>query len=95
MAGMIFPMVAAVLLARSIEWYWVYACIGLVYVAIFILTFGCDFPVLGKKAQQEDRRWRKKNGVSAFCSCLSLRCAISLASWALSLGYRNTLKASA
>ncbi|MDF3826576.1 MULTISPECIES: MFS transporter TsgA [unclassified Pseudocitrobacter] len=49
MAGMIFPMVAAVLLARSIEWYWVYACIGLVYVAIFILTFGCDFPVLGKK----------------------------------------------
>ena len=52
MAGMVFPMVAAVLLARSIEWYWVYACIGLVYVAIFILTFGCDFPVLGKKAQQ-------------------------------------------
>ena len=51
MAGMIFPMVAAVLLARSIEWYWVYACIGLVYVAIFILTFGCEFPVLGKKAQ--------------------------------------------
>lgn len=50
MAGMIFPMVAAILLARSIEWYWVYACIGLVYVAIFILTFGCDFPVLGKKA---------------------------------------------
>ena len=50
MAGMIFPMVAAVLLARSIEWYWVYACIGLVYVAIFILTFGCDFPVLGKSA---------------------------------------------
>lgn len=50
MAGMIFPMVAAVLLALSIEWYWVYACIGLVYVAIFILTFGCDFPVLGKKA---------------------------------------------
>ena len=50
MAGMIFPMVAAVLLARSIEWYWVYACIGLVYVAIFILTFGCDFPILGKKA---------------------------------------------
>ncbi len=28
-------MIAAFLLARSIEWYWVYACIGLVYVAIF------------------------------------------------------------
>ncbi|MGL4427902.1 MAG: MFS transporter TsgA [Silvania sp.] len=54
MAGMIFPMVAAVLLARSIEWYWVYACIGLVYVAIFVLTFGCEFPELGKKAVQND-----------------------------------------
>ncbi|NRM20482.1 MFS transporter TsgA [Salmonella enterica subsp. enterica serovar Typhi] len=51
MAGMIFPMVAAFLLARSIEWYWVYACIGLVYLAIFILTFGCEFPALGKHAQ--------------------------------------------
>lgn len=50
MAGMIFPMIAAFLLARSIEWYWVYACIGLVYVAIFILTFGCEFPALGKHA---------------------------------------------
>ena len=52
MAGMIFPMLAAWLLARTIEWYWVYASIGLVYVAIFILTFGCDFPALGKKAVQ-------------------------------------------
>lgn len=58
MAGMIFPMVAAVLLARSIEWYWVYACIGLVYVAIFVLTFGCDFPVLGKKPRAKTAsRW--------------------------------------
>jgi len=55
MAGMIFPMVAAVLIARSIEWYWVYACIGLVYVAIFVLTFGCEFPVLGKKGEQSEQ----------------------------------------
>ncbi len=61
MAGMIFPMVAAVLLARSIEWYWVYACIGLVYVAIFVLTFGCDFPVLGKKAQSDRAVSRSNN----------------------------------
>ncbi|VEA59105.1 TsgA protein -like protein [Salmonella enterica subsp. salamae] len=66
MAGMIFPMVAAFLLARSIEWYWVYACIGLVYLAIFILTFGCEFPALGKHAQHSQApvakekwgRWR-------------------------------------
>lgn len=62
MAGMIFPMIAAFLLARSIEWYWVYACIGLVYVAIFILTFGCEFPALGKHAPKRMLRQRKKSG---------------------------------
>lgn len=34
MAGMIFPVVAGMLLARSIGWYWVYACIGVLYLAI-------------------------------------------------------------
>ncbi|MGS9154741.1 MFS transporter TsgA, partial [Salmonella enterica subsp. enterica serovar Infantis] len=50
-AGMIFPMVAAFLLARSIDWYWFYACIGLVYLAIFNLTFGCEYHALGTHAQ--------------------------------------------
>lgn len=92
MAGMIFPMVAAYLLARSIEWYWVYACIGLVYVAIFILTFGCEFPVLGKKRRLHPSRLRKKNGVSAYCSSPSPRCVTSSASWALSPGFQSMLK---
>lgn len=48
MAGMVFPIIAAYLLARHIEWYWVYVCIGLLYVAIFLLTFGCEFPALGR-----------------------------------------------
>ncbi len=63
MAGMIFPMVAAVLLARSIEWYWVYACIGTVYVAIFILTFGCEFPVLGKAQTTAEPVAKEKWGI--------------------------------
>lgn len=49
MAGMIFPIVAAMLLARQIGWYWVYACIGLLYVGIFVLTLFSEFPVLGNK----------------------------------------------
>lgn len=53
MAGMIFPMLAAFLLGRHITWYWVYAAIGVVYLAIFILTFGCSFPALGKHAAQQ------------------------------------------
>lgn len=95
MAGMIFPMVAAFLLARSIEWYWVYACIGLVYLAIFILTFGCEFPALGKHAQHSQAPVVKENGALAYCFSPSPRCAISSVNWALSPGCRNTPKASA
>lgn len=54
MAGMIFPWSPRFLLARSIEWYWVYACIGLVYVAIFILTFGCEFGAGQRHAPKTD-----------------------------------------
>lgn len=77
MAGMIFPMIAAFLLARSIEWYWVYACIGLVYVAIFILTFGCEFPALGKHAPKTDAPVVKEKWGSACCFSLLRRCATS------------------
>ncbi|AXW98819.2 MFS transporter TsgA [Cronobacter sakazakii] len=77
MAGMIFPMVAAFLLARSIEWYWVYACIGLVYVAIFILTFGCDFPVLGKHAVKENQpAVKEKWGVGVLFLSIAALCYI-------------------
>ena len=78
MAGMIFPMVAAVLLARSIEWYWVYACIGLVYVAIFVLTLGCDFPVLGKKAQSENSQpvVKEKWGIGVLFLSVAALCYI-------------------
>ena len=77
MAGMVFPMVAAVLLARSIEWYWVYACIGLVYVAIFILTFGCDFPVLGKKAQETSESVAKEKwGIGVLFLSVAALCYI-------------------
>ncbi|MGL9723801.1 MFS transporter TsgA [Sodalis sp. (in: enterobacteria)] len=50
MAGTLFPMLAGVLLARHITWYWVYACIGVVYVVIFVLTLLSDFPVLKSRA---------------------------------------------
>ena len=76
MAGMIFPMVAAYLLARSIEWYWVYACIGLVYVAIFILTFGCDFPVLGKSADHLRAGGERKMGYRRAVLSIAALCYI-------------------
>ena len=77
MAGMIFPMVAAFLLARSIEWYWVYACIGLVYVAIFVLTIGCEFPALGKHAAPSDKPVvKEKWGVGVLFLSIAALCYI-------------------
>jgi TsgA-like MFS transporter len=77
MAGMIFPMVAAYLLARSIEWYWVYACIGLVYVAIFILTIGCEFPALGKHAAPSDKPVvKEKWGIGVLFLSIAAMCYI-------------------
>ena len=51
MAGMIFPIITGMLLARHLPWYWVYVCIGVIYLAIFVLTLAVEFPVLGKKQQ--------------------------------------------
>lgn len=48
MAGTLFPIIAAAILARSLPWYWVYACIAVIYVAIFILALCFEFPQLGK-----------------------------------------------
>jgi len=77
MAGMIFPMVAAFLLARSIEWYWVYACIGLVYVAIFVLTIGCEFPALGKHAAPSDKPVvKEKWGIGVLFLSIAALCYI-------------------
>ncbi|MEW7312625.1 MFS transporter TsgA [Buttiauxella gaviniae] len=77
MAGMIFPMVAAILLARSINWYWVYVCIGLVYVAIFLLTIGCEFPALGKHAPQTEKVVEKEKwGVGVLFLSIAALCYI-------------------
>ena len=77
MAGMIFPMLAAWLLARTIEWYWVYACIGLIYVAIFVLPLGCEFPVLGKKAQTSDQPVvKEKWGIGVLFLSIAALCYI-------------------
>lgn len=78
MAGMIFPMVAAILLARSIDWYWVYVCIGLIYVAIFLLTLGCEFPALGKHAEQQDAQpvAKEKWGIGVLFLSVAALCYI-------------------
>ncbi|WP_369789042.1 MFS transporter TsgA [Rouxiella sp. WC2420] len=77
MAGMIFPVVAGMLLARSIGWYWVYACIGVLYLAIFVLTLIADFPVLGKKAETLSKPVEKEKwGVGVLFLSIAALCYI-------------------
>ncbi|EIC86583.1 MFS transporter TsgA [Serratia sp. M24T3] len=77
MAGMTFPVVAGMLLARSIGWYWVYACIGVLYLAIFVLTLIADFPVLGKKAETLSKPVEKEKwGVGVLFLSIAALCYI-------------------
>jgi len=77
MAGMIFPVVAGILLARSIGWYWVYACIGVLYVAIFVLTLMADFPILGKKGQADSQPVAKEKwGIGVLFLSIAALCYI-------------------
>ncbi len=77
MAGMIFPTLAAFLLARSLTWYWVYVCIGLIYVAIFLLTLGCQFPALGRHAAPEQQKAPKEKwGIGVLFLSIAALCYI-------------------
>ncbi|MDU5792946.1 MAG: MFS transporter, partial [Enterobacter hormaechei] len=63
MAGTVFPVIAGMLLARHLPWYWVYVCIGVIYLAIFLLTLTVEFPVLGKKQHDAQPVAKEKWGV--------------------------------
>lgn len=77
MAGMVFPIVAATLLANHVTWYWVYACIGVLYLAIFVLTVMSDFPILGqKKDDQSEPVVKEKWGIGVLFLSIAALCYI-------------------
>lgn len=77
MAGMVFPIVAATLLANRVTWYWVYACIGVLYLAIFVLTLMSDFPILGKKKDdQSEPVAKEKWGIGVLFLSIAALCYI-------------------
>ncbi|KQN63990.1 MFS transporter TsgA [Erwinia sp. E602] len=76
MAGTIFPIIAAALLARALPWYWVYACIGVIYVAIFILALCFEFPVLGKKSHSGQPVEKEKWGIGVGFLSIAALCYI-------------------
>ena len=75
MAGTLFPIIAGVILAKNLPWYWVYCCIGLIYVAIFILTLMVEFPVLAKSSQLKPAE-KEKWGTGVFLLALAALCYI-------------------
>ncbi|MEA9390883.1 MFS transporter TsgA [Acerihabitans sp. TG2] len=80
MAGALFPILAGVFLAHHIPWYWVYAAIGSLYVAIFVLTLFSDFPVLGSKQPPQERTavtpQKEKWGIGVLLISLAALCYI-------------------
>lgn len=77
MAGTLFPIIAAALLARSIAWYWVYACIGVLYIAIFILTLVSEFPKLGNDAPKSVQSVKKEKwGIGVLFLSIAALCYI-------------------
>ncbi|MGD8203895.1 MFS transporter TsgA [Pantoea alhagi] len=76
MAGTIFPVIAGMLLARHLPWYWVYVCIGVIYLAIFVLTLSVEFPVLGKKQHNAQPVVKEKWGVGVLLLSIAALCYI-------------------
>lgn len=76
MAGTIFPIIAAALLARALPWYWVYACIGVIYLAIFVLALCFEFPVLGKKSVSGEPVEKEKWGSGVVLLSIAALCYI-------------------
>ena len=76
MAGTIFPVIAGMLLARHLPWYWVYVCIGVIYLAIFVLTLTVEFPQLGKKQQNAQPVAKEKWGVGVLLLSVAALCYI-------------------
>ena len=75
MAGTLFPVLAGILLARQLPWYWVYVCIGVIYVAIFVLTLFVEFPVL-RKPENSPTVEKEKWGVGVLLLSIAALCYI-------------------
>lgn len=77
MAGMVFPVISAAILAHHLQWYWVYACIGVLYVVIFVLAMMSEFPALGKHEEKaEDKAPKEKWGMSVVFIAIAAFCYI-------------------
>ncbi|MCL9780933.1 MFS transporter TsgA [Vibrio sp. S4M6] len=78
MASMILPAIAGYMLGKHAPWYWVYAVIGLIYVAIFVLTWISEFPAIGNKESGDNAESKssEKWGVGVYILAFAALCYI-------------------
>jgi TsgA-like MFS transporter len=78
MAGMVFPVISAAFLARHFQWYWVYACIGVIYLGIFVLSLIVKFPELTKedKNSKATKEKKEKWGLGVLFLAIAALCYI-------------------
>lgn len=83
MSGMIFPIIAAYLLENQFLWYWIYVCIGIVYLIIFILSLIVNFPESKEKINhiEKIKKWNVNIGILSISALLYILGQLSFIAW--------------
>jgi len=84
MSGMIFPVIAAHILEKQIPWYWIYTCIGSIYLAIIFLTINLTFPRLKKNVIHKNidkEKWNMNVFLLSISAMLYILGQLGFISW--------------
>lgn len=78
MASMILPAIAGYMLGKHTPWYCIYTIIGVIYLAIFVLTQISEFPELTKKAasNKSQAQAQEKWGPAVYVLAIAATCYI-------------------
>ncbi|CAL4323994.1 MFS transporter TsgA [Buchnera aphidicola] len=75
-SGIMFPIIASILLHKKIFWYWIYIIIGLVYFIIFLITINVEFPKQNIKITKKKNKYHSNCKKSIFILCCCSLCYI-------------------
>jgi TsgA-like MFS transporter len=77
MAGTIFPVIAASIISKHLPWHLVYVCIGVIYIAIFLISLSVKFPLLNRTNSEEKKPIEKEKwGVAVLFLSVAALCYI-------------------
>ncbi|QCI22960.1 MFS transporter TsgA [Buchnera aphidicola] len=84
MSGMIFPIITAYLLEKKFFWYWIYVCIGVIYLLIFLLTINLNFLQLKthiKNIKEIKEKWNCNVFLLSIAALLYILGQLGFISW--------------